>query len=204
MSAATTFVDLLRHGTTEGGSGFRGSTDDRLTALGMEQMWAAVSGKGRWERIVVSPLRRCAEFAHALAQRLDVPLEVDDRLREIHFGTWEALTAEEIASCDLDALRRFWADPMRYPPPRAESLAAFEARVLSCWTDQLRSHSENRLLFVTHGGPIRAILGQVHRIPWTDLLRLDLPHASLTHVRVQLTADGSVRAGVTAASGGSC
>jgi len=204
VSAATSFVDLLRHGKTEGGSGFRGSTDDRLTPLGMEQMWAAVSGKGRWERIVASPLRRCAEFARALAQRLDTPLEIDDRLREIHFGAWEALTAEEIASCDPDGLRRFWADPMRHPPPGAESLSAFEARVLSCWKDRLRSHSENRMLFVTHGGPIRAILGQVHCIPWTDLLRLDLPHASLTHVRVQLAADGSVHVGLTAASGGSC
>lgn len=204
MSAATSFVDLLRHGETEGGSGFRGSTDDRLTALGMEQMWAAVSGKGRWERIVASPLRRCAEFARALAQRLDMPLEIEDRLREIHFGTWEARTAEEVASCDPDGLRRFWADPLRHPPPGAEFLSAFEARVLSGWNDQLRSHAGSRVLFVTHGGPIRAILGQVHRIPWTDLLRLDLPPASLTHVRVQLTADGSVHAGVTAVSGGSC
>ena len=204
MSAVSSFVDLLRHGQTQGGPGFRGSTDDRLTALGMEQMWAAVSGKGRWGRIVASPLRRCAEFARALAQRLKVPLEIDDRLREIHFGTWEALTVEEIASCDPDGLRRFWADPMRHPPPGAESLSAFEARVLSCWTYQLRTHSENRVLFVTHGGSIRAILRQAHRISWTNLLRLDLPHASLTHVRVQLAADGSVHTGVTAASGGSC
>jgi alpha-ribazole phosphatase len=204
VSAATLFVDLLRHGKTEGSSGFRGSTDDRLTALGMEQMWAAVSGQERWERIVASPLHRCAEFARALAQRLGVPLEIDDRLREIHFGAWEALTTEEIASCDPDGLRRFWADPMRHPPPGAESLSAFEARVLLCWKDQLRSHSENRVLFVTHGGSIRVILGQVHRVPWTDLLRLDLPHASLTHVRVEQAADGSVHAGVTAASGGAC
>ena len=35
----------------------------RLTALGMEQMWAAVSGKGRWNASSLSPLRRCAEFA---------------------------------------------------------------------------------------------------------------------------------------------
>ena len=107
MSATTLFVDLLRHGKTEGSSGFRGSTDDRLTALGMEQMWAAVSGQERWERIVASPLHRCAEFARALAQRLGVPLEIDDRLREIHFDAWKALTAEEIASYNPDGLRRF-------------------------------------------------------------------------------------------------
>jgi len=204
VSAAASVIGLLRHGQTEGGSGFRGSTDDRLTPLGMEQMWAAVSGQRQWKYIVASPLRRCAEFARALAQRLNTPLEIDDRLCEIYFGTWEALTAEEIASRDPDGLRRFWADPIRHPPPGAEPLPAFEARVLSCWKDQLGSRAGSRVLFVTHGGPIRAILGQVHRVAWTDLLRLDLRHASLTHIRVQRAADGSVHAGVTAASGGSC
>jgi broad specificity phosphatase PhoE len=204
VSGTTSLVDLLRHGQTEGGSGFVGSTDDRLTTLGMEQMWATVLGKGGWQCIVTSPLRRCAEFASALAERLHTPLEIDDRLREIHFGAWEAQTAEEIIRLDPDGLQRFWADPIRHPPPGAEPLPAFEARVLSCWEDQLRSHAGNRLLLVTHGGPIRAILGQVYRVPWTDLLRLDLSHASLTHVRVERARNGSARAGVVAAIDGPC
>jgi alpha-ribazole phosphatase len=204
VSGATSLVDLLRHGHTEGGSGFRGSTDDRLTALGMEQMWTATSGKQGWQCIVTSPLRRCGEFATALAERLHTPLEIDDRLREIHFGAWEAQTAEDVIRLDPDGLQRFWADPIRHPPPGAEPLAAFEARVLSCWVDRLRSHAVNRVLLVTHGGPIRAILGHVYRVPWTELLRLDLPHASLTHVRVKHAGNGSAHAGVVAAQDGPC
>lgn len=204
MSGATSHVDLLRHGQTEGGSGFRGSSDDRLTALGMAQMWTAVSGRRGWQCIVTSPLRRCAEFASALAERLHTPLEIDDRLREIHFGAWEAQTAEEITRSDPQSLERFWADPIRDPPPGAEPLPAFEARVLSCWEDRLRTHAGNRVLLVTHGGPIRAILGHVYRVPWTDLLRLDLPHASVTHVRVEHARNGSARAGVVAAIDGPC
>ncbi len=201
MSGTTSLVDLLRHGQTEGGSGFRGSTDDRLTQLGMEQMWTAVSDQGHWQCIVASPLRRCAEFACALAERLDTPSEIDERLREIDFGAWEGRRAEEITKHDPQALRRFWADPIRHPPPGAEAVRAFQARVLSCWQDQLRRHAGRRVLLVTHGGPIRAILGQVYRVPWTDLLRLDLPHASLTRLRVECASDGDVRAGVVAATG---
>jgi broad specificity phosphatase PhoE len=40
----TTFVDLLRHGETEGGPRFRGSTDDALTPAGLAQMWANRDG----------------------------------------------------------------------------------------------------------------------------------------------------------------
>jgi len=201
VSGSASLVDLLRHGQTEGGSGFRGSTDDPLTGLGMDQMWAATAGQDGWDRIVASPLQRCAEFARALAERKRTPLEIDARLREIDFGAWEAQTAEQITQRDADGLRRFWADPIRHPPPGAEAVPAFEARVLSCWRDQLQRHAGSRVLLVTHGGPIRAILGQVYRVPWTDLLRLDLPHASLTRVRVERAADGSVQAGVAAAGG---
>jgi broad specificity phosphatase PhoE len=204
VSDATSLIDLLRHGETEADPGFRGSTDDRLTVHGMEQMWTATSGKRGWQCIVTSPLRRCADFASALAERLHTPLEIDDRLREIHFGEWEAQTAEAITRSDPGALQRFWADPIRHPPPGAESLPVFEARVLSCWREQLRAHAGKRVLLVTHGGPIRAILGYVYRVPWKDLLRLDLPHASVTHVRVEQTRNGSARAGVVASIDGPC
>jgi broad specificity phosphatase PhoE len=124
---------------------------------------------------------------------------IDDRLREIHFGAWEAHRAGEISRLDPDGLQRFWADPLRHPPPGAEPLTAFEARVLSCWEDRLRGHAGGRVLMVTHGGPIRAILGHVYGVPWTDLLGLDLPHASLTHVRVERVRNGIAHAGVVAA-----
>jgi alpha-ribazole phosphatase len=170
----------------------------------MEQMWTATSGKRGWQRIVTSPLRRCAEFASALAQHLHTPLEIDARLRELHFGTWEAQTAEEITRSDPEGLRHFWADPIRHPPPGAEALPAFQARVLSCWEDQLRGRLGGRVLLVTHSGPIRAILGQMYRVSWSDLLRLDLAHASLTHIRVERARNGSVHADVVAAMLGSC
>ena len=34
------YLDLLRHGETEGGTRYRGTTDDPLTAAGWEQMRA--------------------------------------------------------------------------------------------------------------------------------------------------------------------
>ena len=86
-------LDLLRHGETELGGGLRGSLDDALTAQGWEQMRAAVKGQGPWQRIVSSPLQRCALFARELAEQLDVPLSFEKDLQELHFGEWEGRTA---------------------------------------------------------------------------------------------------------------
>ena len=59
-------LDLLRHGETELGGGLRGSIDDALTDTGWAQMRAAVVGQGPWDRLVSSPLQRCARFAEEL------------------------------------------------------------------------------------------------------------------------------------------
>lgn len=84
-----TRIDLLRHGETAGGSRYRGSIDDALTPLGWAAMRAALGEECGWNRIVSSPLRRCADFARDLARRHGLPLDIDARLREIHFGDWE-------------------------------------------------------------------------------------------------------------------
>ena len=179
-------IALLRHGETEGGTRFRGSLDDPLTLAGWEQMRAAV-GKEHWQRIVASPLKRCAEFAGELALCLGVPLEVDERLREIHFGTWEGKTAAELMESDGEALTRFWRDPAVYPPPGAEPLETFQARVLAAWRDLQRDHRGDRVLVVSHGGVIRTILCDVLGHPLERLLELELEigHGTLRRVRLR-------------------
>ena len=63
----TLYLDLLRHGETELGGGLRGSLDDALTATGWQQMREAVQGRGPWDRVLSSPLQRCARFAQELS-----------------------------------------------------------------------------------------------------------------------------------------
>jgi alpha-ribazole phosphatase len=169
-------IDLLRHGETEGGPRYRGSTDDPLTAAGWDQMWAAVDDT-RWQGIVSSPLSRCAHFAQALAERHSLELRIDARLREMHFGDWEGRDAAEIMQTDAQALDRFWRDPVRYGPTRGESLSQLQARVLAAWHDIVAE--QRALLVITHGGPIRVIVCHERGEPIENLLQIDVPHASL-------------------------
>lgn len=175
----------MRHGEPLGGTRFRGWLDDPLNETGWTQMRAAVGDGCHWDAVVTSPLKRCAEFAEELAGRHSLPLEIDERFKEMGFGQWEGKIPAEVAAVDAARLENFWRDPVAFPPPEGESLAAVQARVAEGWQDLLARHSGRRVLLVCHGGVIRLVLAQVLGIPLSNLFRLHVPFASLSRVRVE-------------------
>ena len=177
-------INLLRHGETRGGEGFRGSLDDPLSGRGWQQMATAVEGRGPWERIVSSPLRRCAYFARSLSATLNTPLILDDDWRELHFGQWEGRTAADLMDGHADELGAFWRDPTRFTPPGAEPLAQFHARVHRAWDRVIEQGAGRRILVITHGGPIRIMLCHALAHPLRGLLSIEVPHADLRRLRV--------------------
>lgn len=187
----TTLVDLIRHGEPEGGPMFRGSKDDPLSALGWQQMQAAIAAGETWDQVLSSPMQRCIRFAESVAERLEIPLHVEDRLREIGFGGWEGLTAEAIQDQWGDHLARFWADAERHPPPDGERLSQFQLRILAAWDQWTERLAGQRVLLVCHGGVIRVILGQVLGIPRERTLSaIDVPYACRSRVRLDRSEHG--------------
>ena len=183
-----TCIDLLRHGETVGGNRYRGSRDDALTAEGWEQMRRALGDDRPWTCIVSSPLIRCRAFAEGLAQRHSLSIEIETRLREIHFGDWEGKTAEELLATDRERITRFWEDPESHPPPGGEALTMFRNRVLEAWRQLSARDTSDHLLVVTHGGPIRVILGHILGLSRAEILQLEVPHAYRRQLR--LLGDG--------------
>jgi alpha-ribazole phosphatase len=177
-------VDLLRHGETECGGGLRGSLDDLLTEKGWQQMRAAVVGRGPWDRLVSSPLQRCAHFAEELSQGLGLPLTLEADLRELHFGEWEGQSAAALMETDAQGLGAFWADPYAFTPPGGESLVAFSARVRGALERLGRSHAGERLLVVCHGGVMRLLLAHARGLPREQLLQVEVEHGALFSLRV--------------------
>ncbi|MFB8828295.1 alpha-ribazole phosphatase family protein [Azotobacter sp. CWF10] len=175
----TLHLDLLRHGDTECGGGFRGSLDDALTAAGWVQMRAATAGGGPWDLVVSSPLRRCADFARELAAAQGLPLQHEADLRELHFGAWEGRNASELMHDDAEGLGRFWDDPYAFTPPDGEPVSAFEARVLDAVERLRRDCAGRRLLLVTHGGVMRLLLARARGLPRRALLQVTVAHGAL-------------------------
>lgn len=173
------FVGLLRHGEVEGGNLYRGRTDDPLSAAGWEQMRAATAESGQWDRIVSSPLQRCAAFAGEFAHIREIPLILEERLAEIDFGAWEGCSAAQLMAHSPTALADFWRDPLNHPPPGGESLTRFRQRVVAAWEGLCRNHAGERLLLITHGGVMRMLLCHLQGWPLERFLEIEIKHAAL-------------------------
>jgi alpha-ribazole phosphatase len=178
-------LDLLRHGETELGGGLRGSLDDALTATGWAQMRAAVVEQGPWDRLVSSPLQRCARFAEELAAQLNLPVDLEKDLQELHFGAWEGQSAAALMKTDAQDLGLFWADPYGFTPPQGEPVTDFSRRVLAAVERLHARFAGERVLLISHGGVMRLLLAQARGLPREQLLNVEVGHGALFSLTVE-------------------
>ncbi|MEO0464408.1 MAG: histidine phosphatase family protein [Pseudomonadota bacterium] len=101
-------------------------------------------------RIDTSPLSRCAVLAERLAERLNLPVQIDPRLLEIDFGRWEGCAWDDIPRDQIDA----WAaDVTGAKPHGGESVDEMTARVRSYLDECLCDQAD--ILAVAHMGVVR-------------------------------------------------
>lgn len=95
---------VWRHGRTAWNAigRFQGQVDVPLDDLGREQarLAAAVLARQRIDLIVASDLSRARATAQTLADEVGLEVRLDPRLREIHVGSWEGMTAEQVHEVD--------------------------------------------------------------------------------------------------------
>lgn len=181
-------LDLLRHGETELGGGFRGSLDDQLTPAGWQQLRQAMRGQGGWNAIISSPLRRCADFAFELARERHLPLVLEEKLQELHFGEWEGRHAAELMEECAEDLGRFWTTPYGFTPPGGEPMDLFEQRVMAAIDALYQRRAGEHVLLVTHGGVMRLLAARARGLPRDQLLQVEVGHAQ--RLRLQRDANG--------------
>lgn len=196
MAHQTTIFDLIRHGEPHGGQMFRGSKDDPLSDTGWQQMRGAIADEESWDLVLSSPLLRCQEFARELAGQRGIPLEIEERFRELHFGEWEGQTAAEILERTPEALRQFWSNPVVHAPPGGEALGDFSIRIRESWQDWQRRAEGKKVLLVCHGGVIGMLLAEVMSIPLErSFSAIKVPYACRSRLQID-TSDKGVMCGL--------
>ncbi len=179
-----TIVDLLRHGEAEGGARIRGSSNDPLTPRGQQQMQDALGEQRPWQQIITSPLQRCATFAQWVGEDAGIGCMIEASFQEIDLGDWEGERLEALITNHPKDASAFLTNPFSYQPPGAERVEDFCERVMAGWESVVEAYEGKHLLLVTHGGPIRVILGEVLGMPRDALVRIEVPHACLTRIRI--------------------
>ena len=179
MTVISTYIDLLRHGEVEGGSCYRGITDDPLSSKGWTQMHSKLNLQPDWEIIISSPLSRCYAFAYALAEKQQCQLIASPGLQEINFGDWEGKTAAQI---DPQLLAQFYTDPVHFTVPNGEQFIDFRQRILKSWQALIRTHKGKRILLITHAGVIRIILADILGMDTQHSFKLKIAHACFSSI----------------------
>jgi len=182
-----TIVDILRHGEPVGGTMYRGQKEDPLSEKGWQQMRDAVSDHKPWNIIISSPMIRCAAFAEELANRHQIALDFDERIKEIGWGDWEGKAPAELNAVDPQTVARALNEPHVHRPANAESLHDFRHRVTDAWQDIIKNHNEKHILVVAHAGVIRAILTHILNTPIENMFRIHVNHASITRIQIETT-----------------
>jgi len=124
--------------------------------------------------VLVSPRRRCAQLAQALAAlRPDLPARVEPRLAEMDFGGWEGRLWNDLPRAELDA----WAAEFAHYRAglTGESTAQFVARVGRLLGESRAAGGDQA--WITHGGVFKAML--VHQGGAGLPARVDWPRQSL-------------------------
>ncbi len=130
----------------------------------------------RFDAVYASPLQRCVKLADAL----DIgPVQVDDRLKELHFGAWEMQAWDSIPRDIFDS----WAhDYANQSPPNGESFSQLHSRSKSFVKDVSSHLHDKDVAIITHGGVIRSILADVLNMPLKGLFRMVIDYASVTRI----------------------
>ncbi len=151
-------VVLVRHGETLGSSStrFHGSADVELSDQGRDQIRAATKRLATefFDLVVASPLRRSWQSA-AIAGG-GSPIRLEAGFREVHFGRWEGLTAEEIQAQDPALYEQWQSKSPSFEFPGGEVRSDFVARVESGLA-RLEASGATTALVVVHMGVIRVI-----------------------------------------------
>jgi broad specificity phosphatase PhoE len=145
---------LARHGETDWNLQRRvqGHSDTPLNETGRAQALAlAETLEGAaLDAVYSSDLARACDTARVVGERLGLEVIALPELRERHFGSWEGLTDDEILARHPTAKSGSWGD--------GETKEEMRQRVLDALRRIAHEHPGGRVLVVTHGGPVRALL----------------------------------------------
>ena len=174
---------LLRHAQSKGNKRgiFQGTIDLPLSAEGMEQAISAGEFLKRFkiDRIVTSPQLRAKQTAEIVSNILDLPLEVDERLREISYGVLEGKKHKEVKN--WKPYLRWLEDPVKHPLEGVDDFNDLRRRLESFIKD-LKGED---ILAVTHGGIIRAFICLLGGFGFSHLWRFSIGNVSLTLIEIK-------------------
>jgi broad specificity phosphatase PhoE len=155
-------VYLVRHGATDWNQAGRiqGQLDVPLNAEGraqaqlVAQRLVSVAATALYS----SDLLRAYETAQIIGQATGLAVIQKPGLREMHFGTWQGLTVQQIRERDPEIYAARRENPYEVPPPGGQTWQQFYQQAVRTLHDILQETDAQRLIVATHSG-VCTVLG---------------------------------------------
>lgn len=127
-----------------------------------------------------SPVQRARETAQAIVAGRGLAVDIAEALDEIDFGDWTGRAFDALAG---DPDWHHWnAHRVSATPPRGESMAAAQARVIAYLEALAARHPGESVAVVTHCDIIRAALAHVLGLSLDAVHRFDVDPASISSI----------------------
>jgi probable phosphoglycerate mutase len=159
----TTFY-LIRHGETDWNlqGRWQGHTDIALNAIGQAQaqrLAERLRDEGtHFDAIYSSDLLRAWETASAIGAALDIAPQPLLALREIDVGGWSGLVRAEVIARDPDLFERLESGEDVRRGGTGEQFADLYRRIVEAAERLSAEYGDGRVMLVSHGGAVRALL----------------------------------------------
>jgi probable phosphomutase (TIGR03848 family) len=134
--------------------------------------------------VVTSPLERCRETADAVLSGREPapPLHVDERIGEVHYGSWTGRPFKELTKDPL--WRVVQGHPSAVVFPEGEGLAAMAARASEAVRDwNVRLGQDATYALVSHADVIKALIADALGLHLDSYQRIMVDPASLTVIQ---------------------
>jgi broad specificity phosphatase PhoE len=169
-----TTILLARHGETDWNRAgrFQGHADPPLNETGRAQAGELARALQAEELAAVysSPLRRALETAEIVAGSHGVEAIPVAGLREVDVGSWSGLTRAEVEERFPEQFSRWLAYGQGWDD--GETFEEMGRRAVAALLELAVAHEGERVLAVTHGGPIRAAFAFADGTTHADARRL--------------------------------
>lgn len=146
-----------------------GSGDYDYTDKGREMVDAVpeILDAYSFDRIFTSPLGRAKKLADAIGKHRNIPVTVDERIKEQNFGILEDVPYMDAHIKYPDIVKRLFGDIDNYRVPGGENTNEVIARAAD-FLDELKNE-EGAVLIVTHSMFLHSAMSYLLNIPRNDM-----------------------------------
>ncbi len=185
VSNRLTTLLLVRHATNDWvGERLAGWTPGvHLNEAGQQQAFALAERLAPMpiKAIYSSPLERAWETAAPLAERLNLPVEIEPDLGEVQYGQWTGKPLKEMRETDLWPLLMMAPSLARFP--EGESLSEAQARIVGALERLRRKHPDDMIMAVSHADMLKAVVAHYIGLHLDLFQRLVISPAAVSVLR---------------------